>query len=113
MSAHGGKGNIQMRFFHTIFSQFETPDQPKATDFKRGNWEFFAHAILPIGSEVKEHLHDRTDEFYFILKGSATFTVDGISSTIKEGDCILTRKGSRHSLSNVTEDLEFIATEIL
>lgn len=113
MPAHGGRGNIQMRFFHTAFSRFDEADDAKAVDYKRGNWEFFAHAILPVGSEVKEHLHDRTDEIYFILAGSATFTVDGRSRIIKKGDCILTRKESKHSLTDVTEDLEFIATEIL
>lgn len=113
MSAHGGKGQIKMKFFHTQFSGYDGADEPKATDYKNGNWEFFAHSILPIGSEVKEHLHDRTDEIYYILNGSALFTVDGESQTVNKGDCILTRKNSVHSLTNVTEDLEFIATEIL
>jgi mannose-6-phosphate isomerase-like protein (cupin superfamily) len=113
MSAHGGSGNIQMRFFHTPFSRFDGAGEPKVTNYQNGNWEFFAHAILPVGAEVKEHLHDRTDELYFILNGSAKFTVDGESRTVVKGDCILTRKNSRHSLTDVTEDLEFIATEIL
>lgn len=113
MPAHGGRGTIQMRFFHTAFSRFDRGSDIKAADYTKSNWEFFAHAVLPKGSEVKEHLHDRTDEFYFILKGSATFSVDDKERIVKQGDCILTRKNSRHSLTNVTEDLEFIATEIL
>lgn len=113
ISAHGGKGNIQMRFFHTAFSRFDKANDPKVTDYQASNWDFFAHAKLPVGSEVKEHLHEKTDEIYFIIKGSAKFTVDSESRIVGPGDCILTRKNSRHSLTEVTEDLEFIATEIL
>jgi len=113
MSAHGGKGAIQMRFFHTPFSRFDKADDPKVTNYQDGNWEFFAHATLPVGSEVKDHLHDRTDELYYILDGSATFTVDGQKRVVHKGDCILTRKNSRHSLTDITKDLEFIAIEVL
>lgn len=113
MSAHGGKGLMEMKFFHQPYNAFASPEvDTKVLGYQRSNWDFFGYAKLPIGAEIKEHLHDKTDEIYFILKGSATMTIDGIESVIRDGDCILTRKGSIHGVKDVTADLEFIATEI-
>jgi len=113
MSAHGGKGEIEMKFFHQTYNHFSNEAvYKKVTNYSDANWDFFAIAKLPVGADVKEHLHEHTDEIYFILNGSATFTVDGMSTILKKGDCVLTRVGSRHSITNVTEDLEFIALEI-
>jgi mannose-6-phosphate isomerase-like protein (cupin superfamily) len=114
LSAHGGRGVTKMTFFHQPYNHFSNPDTDlKVLNYSNSNWEFFAYVVLPVGSDVKRHKHIKTDEIYYILGGSAMVEIDGTSQLICPGDCILTRKGSYHSILNVTEDLKFIATEIL
>ncbi len=113
MSAHGGKGLMEMRFFHQPYNHFYSEAvNNKILGYENSNWDFFGYACLPIGAEIKQHLHDKTDEIYFITNGSATINIDGQERIINKGDCILTRKGSEHGVYNVTENLEFIAIEI-
>ncbi len=113
MSAHGGKGLMSMKFFHQPYNAFASDDvDAKVIGYEKSNWDFFGCASLPIGAEVKEHLHDTTDEIYFILDGSATMNVDGADIKVGKGDCILTRKGSKHSVRDVEDELKFVAIEI-
>ncbi len=113
MSAHGGKGHMLMRFFHQPFNHFSNEIvYKKVIGFENSNWDFFGYACLPVGAEIKDHKHDETDEIYFIVKGSATMYIDDQKRVINKGDCILTRKGSKHSIKAVTKQLEFIAIEI-
>lgn len=113
MSAHGGNGLLEMRFFHQAYNHYYSPEvSEKVLNFEQCNWDFFGVARLPVGADIKEHLHEETDELYYILRGYATIKVDGQERKIRPGDCILTRKGSSHSVYDVTKPLEFIAIEI-
>lgn len=113
MSAHGGKGLMEMRFFHQPYNHFSSDlVNRKVIGFKNSNWDFFGYAKLPVGAEIKNHQHNETDEIYFIIKGSATMSMDGVEHIVSQGDCILTRKGSCHSVKDVTKPLEFVAIEI-
>lgn len=97
--AHGGKGKIKMNF------SFE---KQKGI----GMWNFFAYAELLKGSTVGYHQHMGNDEWYFILSGKAKITIDGSEAKIKKGDCVLTKDGSFHGISEVVRTLKFIAVEV-
>lgn len=99
MSAHGGEGNIKIKF------SFE--DQKGI-----GMWNFFAIAELPVGATVGYHTHLGNDEWYYIIEGKAIMIVDGESKEIGSGDCILTKSGSSHGISTVDAKLMFIAVEV-
>lgn len=99
MPAHNGEGEIKMNFF------FE--DQKNV-----GMWNFFAYAELPVGATVGYHKHQGNDEWYFILDGKATVTIDDETRVIKKGDGILTKSGSSHGINKVKKTLKFIAVEV-
>lgn len=115
MSAHGGTGLIQMKFFFQDYQRFRNDSDlgvPSPT-YETANWNFFAYAELPIGSTIGPHKHLDNDEIYYILEGSAEITIDNKSRHIGAGDVVLTLHGSEHSIQKVTSNLKFIATEIL
>lgn len=115
MPAHNGVGVIKMKFFHQKYQRYrDDPELGTASPtYKTANWNFFAYAELPVGSTIGLHKHTDNDEFYYILSGSAEMTIDGEKQIVKAGDVVLTLHGSEHSIQNVTEDLKFVATEIL
>lgn len=113
--AHGGKGLIDMKFFHQEFQHFRgVDDLPEpAESYIKTQWNFVAYAELPEGATIGEHFHADNDEFYIILSGKAIMTIDGEAREIRKNDIILTRAGSRHSVEKVMSKLEFIAFEVL
>lgn len=61
--------------------------------------EFLAHAILPPGNVIEEHV-DPVEEIYFILKGRGIMQVQEERKEVKEGDAIWIPAGAPHSLEN-------------
>ncbi|RLA86550.1 MAG: cupin domain-containing protein [Deltaproteobacteria bacterium] len=70
--------------------------------------EFLAHAILPPGNAIEEHV-DPVEEIYYILKGGGIMRVGDERREVKEGDAIWIPQGSIHGLHNNTSQ----ATHIL
>lgn len=100
-SAHGGEGEIEMRF---AFNRLRDPNQSK--------WNFFGIAEFPVGSTAGYHKHEGNDEWFYILSGEATLTVDGESRVIHGGDVVLTKDGSSHGITNIMQPLVLIAVEV-
>ena len=64
---------------------------------------------MPAGTAEQLHYHERAQQFFFILKGTATFEIDGELIEVNEQEGIEIKKGTKHRISNNTgEDLEFI-----
>ena len=62
----------------------------------------------PDTSEVK-HKHQRAQQFFFILKGVATFDLDGEMILVRENEGIHVKKDQVHQITNNTNnDLEFL-----
>jgi mannose-6-phosphate isomerase-like protein (cupin superfamily) len=79
-----------------------------------GDWESFEYARLQPGGGIGEHVHDRTEEIYFITEGQAWMHMDDRVSKIGPGDLILTPINGRHSAATIGDDgLEFIVAEVL
>jgi len=53
---------------------------------------------LPAGDEVVQHRHERSDEVFVIVSGTATFHVDGRSFDVVPGDVIFAKGGERHGI---------------
>jgi mannose-6-phosphate isomerase-like protein (cupin superfamily) len=70
--------------------------------------EFFAHAMLPPGNILEEHV-DAVEEIYYILRGGGIMKVDDERREVTEGDAIWIPAGSAHALENDTPRV----TEIL
>lgn len=103
-NAHGGKGLMNIKF---VFK-----DEQGYGNKNDSGWNCFAVAFLPVGATAGYHKHEDTDEFFYVLEGEATLTLDGKNKTIKKGDIILTKIGSSHGIKNVKKALKFIVVEI-
>jgi len=64
---------------------------------------------MPAGTKEQLHFHTKAQQFFFILKGTATFYVDGTKSVVNEQQGLRVDKKSNHFIANETpESLEFI-----
>lgn len=64
---------------------------------------------LPAGYEVVQHRHERSDEVFVILGGTATFHVAGDSFEVAPGDLIFAKGGERHGIEvGPAESLEMV-----
>ncbi|MET3979922.1 mannose-6-phosphate isomerase-like protein (cupin superfamily) [Mucilaginibacter sp. UYP25] len=65
--------------------------------------------LMPPDTAEKKHYHEKASQFFFILKGRATFSIDGIISVLKPEQGIEIKPGQHHFVSNKeSSDLEFI-----
>lgn len=66
---------------------------------------------MPSQTSEKLHYHQKAKQFFLILKGTATFEIDGANYIVESNEGILIKPGSHHRISNQTESaLEFIVT---
>jgi mannose-6-phosphate isomerase-like protein (cupin superfamily) len=64
---------------------------------------------MPAHTAEKEHYHNEAQQFFFILKGRASFTVEEELLELSEGEGLHIAAGKKHRISNDSEeDLEFI-----
>lgn len=64
---------------------------------------------VPSGSSEARHLHNKAEQFFYILSGIATLEVNGVTSTIYPNQGFHVPAGIAHTLSNNHEQtLEFL-----
>lgn len=64
---------------------------------------------VPYGCSEVRHFHERSEQFFYVLSGTATIEVDGEISQLTAGTGIHVPAGIPHQLSNQqTEDLTFL-----
>ena len=64
---------------------------------------------VPSGCSEVRHLHNKAEQFFFILSGEALIEVDGEKNILKSNQGIYIPAGRVHKLSNNSnKDLEFI-----
>ncbi len=65
--------------------------------------------LMPPGTQETNHKHSKSQQFFYILKGKATFVIEGTPYTINENCGIHIKPNTLHQIKNRTnEDLEFI-----
>ena len=68
-----------------------------------------AEATLAPGARTEPHLHPRTEEIYYILRGTGQMAVGTEERQVGPGDGILIPPGMPHTIRNVgTEPLVFL-----
>ncbi|NKB66205.1 MAG: cupin domain-containing protein [Candidatus Latescibacteria bacterium] len=98
--SHDGKGEIGARMIWG------------SQDFQ-SNFGFLGHALLPPGTSVGYHRHERMEECYVIAQGSGRMTEDGETREVFAGDVILNKLGSSHGIYNhTTEELELVVVAV-
>lgn len=64
---------------------------------------------MPAGTAEALHYHKQSQQFFFILNGTATFEVQGESFTVQAGHEFYIEAGKHHRiLNNTADDLEFV-----
>jgi mannose-6-phosphate isomerase-like protein (cupin superfamily) len=64
---------------------------------------------MPAGTSEELHYHAKAEQFFFILKGIATFEIEENIIEVKEQEGLHIKAGLKHRISNNTnEDLEFV-----
>lgn len=64
---------------------------------------------MPAGTAEALHYHKQSQQFFFILNGTATFEVEGEKIEVKAQEGFYIAAGKQHRISNNTnEGLEFI-----
>lgn len=64
--------------------------------------------LMPPDTAEQLHYHARATQVFFIVKGKATFEIDGEEYELKPEQGILIKPGQKHFISNKeTTDLEF------
>ncbi len=64
---------------------------------------------MPPGTKEKLHFHKNAQQFFFVLKGTATFYVDEKKEILNEQQGLLIRKNSKHFIANeTTEPIQFL-----
>jgi mannose-6-phosphate isomerase-like protein (cupin superfamily) len=64
---------------------------------------------VPFGSSEVRHLHNKAEQFFYILSGIATLEVNGVTHTVYPNKGFHVPAGIAHTLSNKHEhNLEFL-----
>jgi len=79
----------------------------------QGAWNTVEHVTLLPGASIGEHVHDRTEEIYYILSGRAEMRMNAEVHQVRAGDLITTPIGARHAIENSgDDDMVFYVTEV-
>ena len=64
---------------------------------------------MPVGTSEAYHYHQHAQQFFYILKGSAVFEIEGKTITVNEQEGIHIKAGQKHRIvNNGTSAIEFI-----
>lgn len=64
---------------------------------------------MPAGTSEQLHFHTNAQQLFYILSGSATFTVEADTFRVHAGESIHIEKGRKHCIANHEDtDLEFL-----
>lgn len=90
---------------------FTTKDGSTIRELHHTPVQSLAEAALEPGQATQRHYHERSEEIYFVTKGSGELEVDGEIRTVRPGDAILIPAGARHTLeNNGTSELLILCT---
>ena len=79
---------------------FTTKDGSTIRELHRSPSQSLAEATLEPGQATERHYHERSEEIYFVTKGSGDLEVDGETQSVRPGDAILIPPGAWHTLEN-------------
>ena len=61
---------------------------------------------VPAGIEIPEHIHEEQVDILYPIQGAAEMYVEGTGTfPLKPGIIVIVPKGTKHKISNVTEEL--------
>jgi mannose-6-phosphate isomerase-like protein (cupin superfamily) len=79
---------------------FATKDGSTIRELHHTQAQSLAEATLEPDQATQRHYHRRSEEIYFVTKGSGSLEVDGETRRVRPGDAILIPPGAWHTLEN-------------
>ena len=79
---------------------FMTKDGSTIRELHHTELQSLAEATLEPSEATERHYHAKSEEIYFVVKGSGTLEVDGETRTVRPGDAALIPPGAWHTLEN-------------
>ena len=67
-----------------------------------------AEATLPAGGATERHYHKLSEEFYFVMEGTAVMEIDGEEKDVSPGDGILIPAGAWHQITANADGLRIL-----
>ena len=65
--------------------------------------------LLPAGTQVAYHFHQRRESVIFVIGGSATQVVDGKETPIEAGDVLYIPAGEKHmTINRSSKDFRYL-----
>ncbi len=71
---------------------------------RQNNSSSLAEVTVPSGVSHKLSWSNRSDKYYYIVRGNVLFTIDGESCELSAGDACIIRKGERFAYKNTGSD---------
>jgi mannose-6-phosphate isomerase-like protein (cupin superfamily) len=79
---------------------FTTKDSSTIRELHHTEAQSLAEARLEPDQATQRHYHRRSEEIYFVTKGSGSLEIDGEIRKVRPGDAILIPPGAWHTLEN-------------
>jgi mannose-6-phosphate isomerase-like protein (cupin superfamily) len=79
---------------------FVTKDGSTIRELHHTALQSLAEATLEPGQATERHYHAKTEEIYFVVKGSGRMEVDSSTRIIRRGEAVLIPPGAWHTLEN-------------
>ena len=79
---------------------FATKDGSTIRELHHTQAQSLAEATLEPDQATQRHFHRRSEEIYFVTKGSGSLEVDGETRRVRPGEAILIPPGAWHTLEN-------------
>jgi mannose-6-phosphate isomerase-like protein (cupin superfamily) len=98
-----------MKIEKTNSEEYEWGQKCKGWHLVNTNELSIIQELMPRGTEEIKHMHSMSQQFFYILKGKATFIVDGKEFEVDINQGIHIKPNIVHQIKNKTiENLEFI-----
>ncbi len=90
-------------------SHYKWGDNCDGWDFVRKPEVSIKQELMPPGTSEKLHAHQFSAQFFFVIKGDATFLIEDKIVIVKENNGLQINAGEKHKIMNKgKDDLEFI-----
>jgi mannose-6-phosphate isomerase-like protein (cupin superfamily) len=77
------------------------------------NWSYVDHVLIPAGAAIPAHRHEGVEEFYYVMAGAGSVTVDKESAAVAKGDAVPVFLNEVHGFKNTgTEPLELMVVGV-
>lgn len=82
-------------------------------DLQGKHLNFFHDDVLAPGVSIGVHRHEGDEEYYYVVSGKGTMTLDGETFAVQAGDITAVYPGGEHGLENDSEeDLRIIVVSV-